>query len=285
MESLLALSRLYDQYTIALIITLPRMYAFLATSQLLNSSVVPGVARIASIISLSLIAIPINMELAGAFDRSIPGYALLFAKEYAIGFVLGYLVSWIFWVVECAGSLIDNQRGAGIASSIDPLQGHESSPLGNMFSLAFLTYIFATASVLPILGLLYKSFILWPVMKSLPVVSDDFPKIILGIFDNAMQLGFDLAAPIVAVMFMAEFSLAMVSRFAPQIQVFVLAMPIKSLLAIIMLIFYFKVMFPFVDKQVANVPPLADVVYKMLRAGEEILNRGGMTPSRPAGTP
>ena len=32
-------------------------------------------------------------------------------------------------------------------------------------------------------------------------------------------------------MFLAEFALAMISRFAPQIQVFILAMPIKSALA------------------------------------------------------
>ena len=38
-------------------------------------------------------------------------------------------------------------------------------------------------------------------------------------------------------MFLAEFALAMVSRFAPQIQVFILAMPIKSILAIFVLIF------------------------------------------------
>ena len=282
METLLPVFRQYDQLTIALILTLPRMYAFLATSQLLNSSAVPGMARIACIISLSFMAVPMNMEIAAEFDRSISGYAFIFVKEYAIGFVLGYIVSWIFWVVECAGSLIDNQRGAGIASSIDPLQGHESSPLGNMFSLAFLTYIFATASVLPVLGMLYKSFALWPVMKSLPIISEDFPKIVLGIFDYAMQLGFNLAAPIVAVMFMAEFSLAMVSRFAPQIQVFVLAMPIKSLLAIFMLIFYFKVMFPFVDQQVGRVPPLADSMFNLLKFGEDLLQHG-VTPTNPGG--
>jgi type III secretion protein T len=51
-------------------------------------------------------------------------------------------------------------------------------------------------------------------------------------------------------MFLAEFALAMVSRFAPQVQVFVLAMPIKSMLAIFMLIFYASVMFPYSDEPV-----------------------------------
>ena len=52
-----------------------------------------------------------------------------------------------------------------------------------------------------------------------------------------------LSGPLVAAMFLSEFALAIVSRFSPQVQVFVLAMPIKSAIAIFMLIFYFGVIF------------------------------------------
>ena len=47
-----------------------------------------------------------------------------------------------------------------------------------------------------------------------------------------------LAAPVLLAMFLAELGLALVSRFAPQLQVFFLAMPIKSALGIFVLILY-----------------------------------------------
>jgi type III secretion protein T len=48
---------------------------------------------------------------------------------------------------------------------------------------------------------------------------------------------------LIVAMFLAEFALALVSRFAPQLQVFFLAMPIKSGLSILLLIYYGPVLF------------------------------------------
>ena len=94
------------------------------------------------------------------------------------------------------------------------------------------------------MNILYGSFVIWPATKLAPIISDDFPVLMLAILDKGMRIMFIIGAPIVAVMFVAEFALAIVSRFAPQLQVFILAMPIKSLLAIFMLIFYFSTLLP-----------------------------------------
>jgi type III secretion protein T len=192
-------------------------------------------------------------------------------------------VAWIFWVLQSAGSLIDNQRGASIASSIDPLQGADSTPLGNLLSLAFTTYIFATASVLQVIGLLFASFKIWPVSKLMPALSSQFPTLILTVFDYSMRLGFNVAAPIVAVMFLAEFALAMVSRFSPQVQVFVLAMPIKSLLAIMMLIFYASVLLPYANHQLLSINGVTNQLYGIFRFGETLRHGSPQTPTDGSG--
>ncbi len=70
-----------------------------------------------------------------------------------------------------------------------------------------------------------------------------------------MRLMFVLAAPAIAIMFLAEFGLAIVSRFAPQLQVFILAMPIKSALALMILIFYFATMFQVAYKNSSSFEP------------------------------
>jgi type III secretion protein T len=268
----------FDKQVAALLLTLPRIYAFLATSQLLPATSVPRLARAAAILVLSIIAVPINLAHIDGFDRSIPSYALFFAKEYAIGFVLGYIVGWIFWAVQSAGALIDNQRGAAIAASIDPLQGHETSPLGILFSQAFLTYIFTTGAVLPILGLLYQSFLLWPATQGVPILSDAFPVLALSIVDHAMRIVVIVGGPIVAIMFLAEFALAMVSRFAPQVQVFILAMPIKSALAIFILIFYFAHFLPYATGQLQIFQTYTHRFYETMRFSSEL-----PAPGRPPG--
>ncbi|WP_294641449.1 type III secretion system export apparatus subunit SctT [uncultured Aureimonas sp.] len=269
MREIADLARLYgtifDREIIALILTLPRIYAFMSVSQLLADTAVPRLPKVAAILSLSVIAVPINYAYVDAFDRTVPSFALYLLKEYAIGFVLGYIVGWIFWAVQSAGAFIDNQRGAAIAASIDPLQGHETSPLGILFSQAFLTYVYTVGAMLPILGLLYQSYEIWPATRGVPVLSPEFPELALAVADNALRVMVVIAGPVVAIMFLAEFALAMVSRFAPQVQVFILAMPIKSGLAILILIFYFSRLLPYGTEQLGTFPAFIDRFYAVMR--------------------
>ncbi len=93
---------------------------------------------------------------------------------------------------------------------------------------------------------------------------------VLGLADTAMRMAFVTAAPVLAVMFLAEFALAIVSRFSPQVQVFVLAMPIKSVLAILVLVFYAPILMPFIERQFASFDRNVGQMYELLRLGDRI---------------
>lgn len=252
---------------LSLLLSMGRTYAFLAASQILAPSAVPRLARTAAVLVLVAPLVPLNAAFAQGFDPGVAAFAALFAKEYAVGFLIGFLIAWLFWAVQAAGAFIDNQRGAAIASSIDPLQGHETSPLGILFSQAFLTYFFTIGGFLLVIDLLYSSFQVWPVTRGLPIVSEAVPSFFLGVMDSGMRLMFVLAAPIIALMFLAEFGLAIISRFSPQIQVFILAMPIKSAIAILILIFYFSTMFDVAIRESESFRPLLNRFYAMLEFG------------------
>jgi type III secretion protein T len=187
---------------------------------------------------------------------------------------MGYTILWFFWSVQAAGAFIDNQRGAAIASSIDPLQGHETSPLGMLFSQAFITYFFAVGGFLLVIRLLYVSYVEWPIYEALPIYPEDFPALMLSLLDLGMRLAVVYAGPIIAIMFLAEFALAMVSRFAPQIQVFILAMPIKSAIAMAILIFYIPLLFRHALGQQDGLASHLEALWNILRAGKD----GGAPP-------
>ena len=267
MEQVLSGIHELDQLLVALLISLPRLHAFLTLSGVLSSSAVPRLARNGAILMLALPLVPLNLAYAPMVGENLPAFAAFFAKEYAIGFILGYLVNWIFWSVAATGDFIDNQRGAAIASSIDPLQGHETSPLGNLFSQAFMTYFYSVGGMLVMISVLYKSFVLWPVFNMLPIASEQFPVLMLQVLDLGMRTMFVLAGPVIALMFLSEFALALVSRFAPQVQVFILAMPIKSAVAIFILVFYIQILFPFASDQQSLFPALTDQFYAILEQG------------------
>ncbi|PLL11173.1 EscT/YscT/HrcT family type III secretion system export apparatus protein [Tabrizicola sp. TH137] len=264
---------LYEAFrdqVLAYLMALPRAYAFLIASQLLNPQVMPRIARNVVIMVLTAPLVPGLQAEAQVFTADVPSFMVYFAKEVAIGVVLGYLVFWMFWAIQAAGTYIDNQRGTAIASSIDPLQGHEASPMGLLFSQAFVTYFFALGGFLVVLGLLYESYAQWPVDRLLPIGRDaSFPALMLEILDRGTMLAILLSAPVVVIMFLAEFALAMISRFAPQIQVFILAMPIKSAIAMLILLFYLPIMMDHAVGEQAMVEVFFDRFYEILRVGAE----------------
>lgn len=257
MNELLGAIRIYldffEREIIAFILTLPRVYLFVTVSQIMGLQAVPRLVRNVVVLVLVAFATPMNLAHLDAFPGTILSYAAYFVKECVIGILLGYIVGWVFWAVQAAGTLIDNQRGAAIASSIDPLHGHETTPLGTLFAQAFLTYAFVTGAILHLILLLYQSFVIWPADRILPVPPEELPQFMLAVADNGMRILAIIAAPIVAVMFLAEAALALISRFAPQVQVFILAMPIKSALAVLILIFYFSRFLPFAAGQLGDI--------------------------------
>ncbi len=104
-------------------------------------------------------------------------------------------------------------------------------------------YFFVCGGFLLILGVLYDSFQLWPLFQWRPTLRADTVPLLIAQLDRLMRMTLLFGAPVIVSMFLSELGLALVSRFVPQLQVFFLAMPIKSALAILVLIMYSATLF------------------------------------------
>ncbi|GLT17813.1 EscT/YscT/HrcT family type III secretion system export apparatus protein [Vibrio zhanjiangensis] len=169
--------------------------------------------------------------------------AAIAIKEALIGLLIGFITAIPFQAIESAGFIIDNQRGASMAMTMNPLSNEQTSPLGILLNQAGCAIFFSFGFVLIWLGAMYHSYVLWPVNDMLPPFAQNATLTALQAFSHIMEIAWRLAAPAVIVMFLAEFGLGLMNRFVPQMNVFILAMPIKSALAILILILYLNLMF------------------------------------------
>ncbi|WP_036798676.1 type III secretion system export apparatus subunit SctT [Photobacterium marinum] len=167
----------------------------------------------------------------------------LIAKEAVIGLFIGFVSAIPFWAIESAGFVIDNQRGASMASTLNPLSGDQTSPLGILFNHAGTSLFFITGSILLWLSAFYKTFLLWPVTSFPPQLAFSSVTLVLQCFSELMDITWRLAAPAVITMFLSEFGLGLMNRFTPQMNVFFLAMPIKSGIALFVLLLYISLFF------------------------------------------
>ncbi len=274
MSEIVALAKSYESTVIWIFVVASRLYGFLLTTYVLPANAVGRLVR--AVVALVFV---LPMTHAAVAPGSIPPkfeFTLIavLAVEYFKGYMLGYALGWIFWVMEGIGNVIDNQRGAAIATAVNPLMGQEASPIAILFSQAVTVYFFAIGGMFVFFNVFYLSYAIFPAGSWLPNLDIRAAGALMTIFARAMELLVLIAAPIVLVMFIAEFALAMVSRFAPQIQVFILAMPIKSALAIFMMVFFFPIALDFALRPSSRFYAEADLAVRLLggeRSFREVL--------------
>ncbi len=231
-----------QDFLMALAFAQPRTLAMLAALPIFHPQMVPRLMRMGVAAGISMVVAPTLMP---HLQQGLPvaQMVLVLCKEAFIGFVLGFALAIPFWAFEAVGFVIDNQRGASIASTLNPLTGNDSSPLGILFNQAFIVFFLVSGGFLLMLGLLYDSFQLWPVFHWSPTLRADTVPLMLAQLDRLMTLCMLYGAPVIVAMFLSELGLALVSRFVPQLQVFFLAMPIKSALALMVLVMYMATLF------------------------------------------
>jgi type III secretion protein T len=169
---------------------------------------------------------------------------IFLVKEIFIGLLLGFFLSIPFIIVQSAGIFIDHQRGGASLMVNDPTIQNQSSPLGTMFNLVLIYLFFMIDGPFIVLDIVSQSYQIIPPDKMLTNAffgenSQVFAKLI-GILGNVVILSTQLAAPALIMILMTDFFLGIANRLAPQVQITFLGMPLKSLLALTIVFFGWK---------------------------------------------
>ncbi|QXH58429.1 type III secretion system export apparatus subunit SctT [Pseudomonas maumuensis] len=227
-----------EQVMLSFSLILPRLFSCFIILPILGKQVLGG-ALVRNGVACSL-ALFIYPSVAETLPAGLDGLqlGLLIGKEVLIGLLLGFVVCIPFWALEACGFLIDNQRGATLASTLNPMLGSQTSPTGALLVQTLITLFFTGGACLGLLGALLGSYVSWPVASFYPQIGPQWSAFFLAQFDYLMTLCLLFAAPLLIAMFLAEFGLALISRFAPSLNVFILSMPVKSLVCSALLVPY-----------------------------------------------
>lgn len=218
-----------------------RMLPIIALVPFFGGKVLPRPAKMAFAISLFVIFLP--QLFAETTTHLAFNFVLvsLLIKEILIGIVLGFFLSIPFMIVQSTGILTDHQRGASSLMINDPTMQGQSSPLGTMYNYVMIYLFFVIDGPFIVLDILSQSFTALPVDKFFnPVIFSNSSEIFIHaekIVGNVMILSTQLAAPALIMILMTDFFLGIANRLAPQVQITFLGMPLKSLLALVVIFF------------------------------------------------
>lgn len=217
---------------LALALVLPRVIGAFLMLPLMTQQTVPPMVRNSFMVSLGIMILPMAlvglppMENLGAIE-----WPLIVVKEVFIGVAIGFCFGIVFWAVAAVGSVIDTQVGMSMAQIFDPIQGHQVTLHGEFLSQLATWLFMASGAFLVFLDLLMGSYLLWPVTSYFPDLPAVGMNLFVGQFDYMMTTVLVMAAPVMVILLIIDLSFGLVNRYAPQLNVFALTLPIKAWLA------------------------------------------------------
>lgn len=188
---------------------------------------IPTIVKVGLAAALSLVVGP---RLA---DQGVPlevGPLLSAAVlQVGAGLALGFLGMLLFSTFSMAGGFIDLVSGYSVAQLFDPGNQTPVSIFGQFYSVLATTLLFAIDGHLLLVRGFVTSFDAAP-LTSLSI--DTMAKLLTGDLALFFVSALEIAAPLLAALFLAEAALGILSRAAPQMNIFQVGLPVKILVTL-----------------------------------------------------
>ena len=211
-----------------------RIAAMLMIAPIFGARMVPVRIRLVVALLLTWIVLPLLPPVPAVDPLSASG-VLVTVQQFIIGFAIGFSLQLLFATLILAGQTVAMGMGLGFASIVDPQNGVNVPVLGQYYVVVATLLFLALNGHLALIRVLVDSFQAVPVgLDSL--TRDDF-RAIAGwgtrLFANALMV----ALPAVASILLVNLAFGVVSRAAPQLNIFGVGFPITMALGFVVIVF------------------------------------------------
>ena len=209
-----------------------RVGGFVLAAPIASEAVIPHLVKIVLSVALAFLMAPL-VQVPGALSIFSGAGLLAAVQEVLIGVSIGLVVTLTFEALTFAGQTISLTMGLGFATLVDPQRGAQTTVIGQTFMIiGILTYL-ALNGHLMLLGVLADSF------HSLPVggaLGKDFLLSVALWGARVFESGLLIALPAVIALVIVNLALGVVTRAAPQLNLFGIGFTVTLLCGFFVLI-------------------------------------------------
>ncbi|MBB6443858.1 flagellar biosynthetic protein FliR [Bacillus benzoevorans] len=164
-------------------------------------------------------------------------YYLLILKEVLTGILIGLVAFMILSAIQVAGGFIDFQMGFAIANVIDPQTGAQSPLMGQYFYIISLFFLLMVNGHHLILDGIYNSYQFIPLEQGwLPLGNAKIAEYVIRSFSTMFMIALQMSLPVVGSLFLVDVALGILARTFPQLNIFVVGIPVKIGVSFIILL-------------------------------------------------
>ncbi len=176
-------------------------------------------------------------------------YYLLILKEALVGILIGFIAYVIMSSIQTAGGFIDFQMGFGMVNVMDPQTGAQSPIMGQYLYIISLFFLLTVNGHHLILDGIYYSYQFIPIDQAwLPLGSEKVVEFVIRSFSTMFLIALQMSLPVVGSLFLVDVALGIVARTFPQLNIFVVGIPVKMVVSFLILIVVMSTMMVVVSK-------------------------------------
>lgn len=215
----------------ALLLASVRVVAWLAVVPPFSTRGIPAMAKVVLALGLSVSMAPMLAE--QALPTTTPELVLATTAQALIGLGMGFVTMLLFSAIGAAGALIDLFGGFALAAAWDPLGMNMNTVFGRFHQMLATVLLLATGGHLLVIGGLLSTFKFLP-LTGLPDVSG-WDGVLATAFSMFFTIAVQMALPMIAVLFVADLALALLTKVAPQLNALNVMFPAKVGMTLLLL--------------------------------------------------
>jgi flagellar biosynthesis protein FliR len=210
-----------------------RVMSLVVTAPVLGHDSIPLEVKLAIGLFVSLVIYPMLAASHPVVDMRLGWYFLTAIREAGVGLVLGFAMSLIMYGATVAGEMMSFDMGLGMAVAMDPQTGEQNPVITEMIRLLLVLVFLLVNGHHFVLQTLRMSFDTVGI-GGFAVTQTGTDKLIT-LAGLVLIYGIKLASPIIVASFLVNVALGILTRVAPQINVFMLNFQIKIAVGFVIL--------------------------------------------------
>ena len=211
-----------------------RIAGMMRTAPFLQRNEIPMIAKVGFALIFTVILSMVLKPEAPAVGVSIV-YSI--GINFLCGALIGFIVNCILRAVESGGDMINMQQGVSSATIMDPTTSSQISIMGRFFSLMGLIIFLKIGGAYWTFNALIRSFEVFPVYGTFVPLDElvNMPYLV-KITSNVLYIGLQIAGPVLLATLGQDIILGIISKTAPQVNVFTMSFLFKPCLGSAILI-------------------------------------------------
>lgn len=200
-----------------------RVLAVFSVAPIFSSRAFPLRARIALAMLIALSA-QASLPAMPVIDLNGPQALGVVIQQVGIGLSIGFVVRLVFAAFEFAGEVVGFQMGLNFAAFFDPSLNAQSSAVARFFAyMTSLLFIVLNGHLMVLMAVI-RSFEVFPVTQNFMEAMGQLKLYTLG--GELFASGLWIALPMIAMLLFTNLALGIVSRVAPQMNIYAVGFPI-----------------------------------------------------------